>query len=287
MVRGEPLPPDWVGKPWALHQGAKAARGQWLLFTDADSRHAPLGVASALAFALDAGADALTVATHQELRTFWEKAILPAVLGMIMIATGPVDAINDPMRPERAVANGQYILVRRQAFEALGGHAGLRDKILEDVEFARLVKEDGRFRLILAGGADLATVRMYHSLGEIWSGFTKNMALGARTPAEYYAGLAALGLISFVPPLLAIAHLRSGRRAAALEAAACSFAAIAAAARGFRRTGHPASLALLNPLGLSMLVVIGLNSGVRWHSGRGVEWRGRVYGKRKNGDGMP
>jgi hypothetical protein len=191
------------------------------------------------------------------------------------------------MQPERALANGQYILVRRDMLESIGGLAVLRDKILEDVEFARLVKEDGRFRLMLAGGTKLASVRMYHSLPEIWSGFTKNTALGVDSPAAYYLFVAAMGLLSFVPPVLAVSSWRGGRRFAAAEAAACSFAVAAAAARGIRRMGHDRRLALLHPLGLTVFTAIGLNSGFRWHGGRGVEWRGRVYGKRKNGQPGP
>jgi hypothetical protein len=110
------------------------------------------------------------------------------------------------------------------------------------------------------------------------------MALGVDSRGAYYLFLGACSLISFVPPMLAVAHWRAGRRLAALEAAACVFTVMAAASRGLRRGGLPPAFALLHPLGLTVFIAIGLNSGARWHGGRGVEWRGRVYGKRKKGE---
>jgi len=154
VIAGE-LPEGWVGKPWALHQGSRRARGNWYLFTDADSQHAPSGTASALAFTLGARADALSIVTGQELETFWERATLPFILAMILYASGKLAQINDPMQTQHALANGQYILVAREAYEALGGHEALRAEIVDDVAFARRLKADGRFRLLLGGGTRL------------------------------------------------------------------------------------------------------------------------------------
>ena len=278
VVRGEPLPSGWVGKPWALAQGARHAVGAWLLFTDADGVHAAAGVASALHVALAARADALTIVTGQELGSFWERAVLPSVLGMILFASGTFGELNDSTKPKQALANGQYILVRREAYEALGGHAALRDQIIEDVVFARRLKADGRFRLLVADGHTFARVRMYRSLGEIWLGFTKNVYAGADGRlATLAGGLLFLACLSVAPLALAAYALATRRYVQAAEALACTFATVSVSAWSFRRAGVSWKLALFQPFGCAMLGAITLNSTWRILSGRGVEWRGRRY----------
>jgi len=282
VVSGADLPEGWVGKPWALTQGERLARGDWLLFTDADSVHDPRGAASSLRFATAAGVDALSIATRQELETFWERAALPAILGMVLYVRGPLGAINDPAQPDKALANGQYILVSRRAYDALGGHAALRDEIVEDVAFAQRIKADGRFGFVLAGGDAIASVRMYHSLAEIWGGFTKNVFVGAEGNVAALAGGALfLASISFLPPVLALRALPGRRYTQAAEASACTFAVVAASAWGMGRAGFSRRLAALQPLGLGLFAAIIVNSTVRVLAGRGVEWRGRRYSGRR------
>jgi chlorobactene glucosyltransferase len=269
IVRGTELPDGWVGKPWALVQGAEVARGRWLLFTDADSTHVSTGAASALRFARDAKVDALSIATHQELGSFWERAILPSVLGMILFAAGPLGDINDPDKPEKALANGQYIMVSREAYVMLGGHAALLSEVVEDVEFAKRLKADGRYRMILAGGDRIASVRMYRSLAEIWAGFTKNVFSS---------------MISVLPPALAVTALFRRRYELALEGIATSIAIVATASWGMGRAAFPRRLALLQPLGTAIFAAIALNSSFHVLSGRGVEWSGRRYRAKKTRD---
>jgi chlorobactene glucosyltransferase len=282
VVRGEPLPDGWIGKPWALAQGERLARGAWLLFTDADSVHDPRGAASILWLALRAGADAVSIATHQELGTFWERAVLPSILGFILFGAGTLGAINDPAKPRSAVANGQYILVRRAAYDALGGHAALRHEIVEDVEFARRLKADGRFRYLLLGGHRIASVRMYHSVREIWDGFTKNVFMGANGDLRALSGaMLFMLLISVAPPALAARAVARRRFIDAAEALACTLAIVTTASWGMRRAAFPRRLALLQPLGTAFFAAVIANSTLRVLTGRGVEWRGRRYSGRR------
>jgi len=278
VLRGAELPEGWVGKPWALHQAARHARGAWLLFTDADTDHAPRGLASALALVRALDAHALSIATYQRMESFWERTILPSVLGSILFACGPIGAINDPARPERALANGQFILVSREAYDGLGGYEALRDEVADDLEFARRIKRDGRYRYILAAGESVASVRMYRSFREIWEGFTKNLALGSGGALlPIVAGSAALLGLSAVPPVLAVRGALRRRPGDVLEALACTLATAATAGWAIGKTKHPRALGLRQPLGTTILAAIALNSVRRLATGRGVAWRGRTY----------
>jgi len=277
VIAGEPLPEGWVGKPWALHQGSRRARGNWYLFTDADSQHAPSGTASALAFTLGARADALSIVTGQELETFWERATLPFILAMILYASGTLAQINDPMQTQHALANGQYILVAREAYEALGGHEALRAEIVDDVAFARRLKADGRFRLLLGGGTRLARVRMYHSFGEIWEGFTKNLFVGARGNIPALFGAVAYMVMLSAPPVLAVRAALRRQPYETAEALAATVTTTVTMMRGIGMVGMPRATALLQPIGTAMFAALAVNSTLRVLSGRGVTWRGRRY----------
>ena len=150
--------------------------------------------------------------------------------------------------------------------------------MVEDLEFARRLKRDGRFRLLVAGGEELVRVRMYRSLREIWDGFTKNMYVGARGDLPVLAGAGAfVSLLSIVPAALAVEALARKRPLRALEALLCLVNGIAVEARGFRYTRLPRRLAWWAPIGYAFCGAIMLNSTLRVLSGRGVEWRGRRY----------
>lgn len=282
VIAGAPLPGGWVGKPWALAQGVRAARGAWLLFTDADTCHAPHAFSSALAFVRARGADALSIWTHQELGSWGERAVLPTIMTMVMLGSGTMAQVNDPADRDHALANGQFILVARAAHEALGGFDALRGEIVEDIAFARRLKADGRFRLVLADGAQLVRVRMYTSLRELWDGFTKNMYLGAEGDLLKLGGGAVfLALLSVVPAALAADALARKRPLRALEALLCVANGIAVEAHGLRKTGIPLRFAWYAPIGYAVCGAILVNSTLRTLTGRGVEWRGRRYSGRR------
>ncbi len=284
LVAGGPLPAGWIGKPWALHQGALLARGAYLLFTDADSVHAPFSVTSALAFVQAQHVDAVSTVTHQELGTPAERAILPSILGLVFLSQGTFAQVNDPAQLQRALANGQYIFISRRAYDGLGGHAALRNEIVEDIELARRFKADGRFRLLFAAGEELASVRMYHSLSEIWDGFSKNVYYGPRGNLWALAGgLAFIATISVLPPMLALHALVRKRPLEALEAGFTSVALMATAGWAMASVRIDRRNGVFAPLGTAMLAAIAINSTWLVRSGRGVEWRGRRYGG-ENGD---
>lgn len=174
VVEAGPLPEGWTGKNNAVAAGVAASRGEWILFTDADTVHLPGSLTRALSEAQESGAEMLSYSPEQIAVTFWEKAILPVVFSELARQYPPA-RVSDPNSTSVA-ANGQYILVKRSAYNAVGGHVAVASSILEDVALARAIKSSGhkiRFRY----GAGVVSTRMYRTFGQLREGWTKNLAL--------------------------------------------------------------------------------------------------------------
>ena len=279
VVRGEPLPPAWVGKPWALAQGARVAEGSWLLFTDADTVHHPDGAASAMAAAKASNLDVLSLLTEQDLCTLPERMLMPSLFLTILDGTGPICDVGNPDKPGVALFNGQYILISRIAYDAIGGHASVRTEIAEDLELARRFKRDGRFRIALAASRGIAHTRMYRSLREIWDGFTKNFALGiAGRPIWSALGIFVLACVSPLSPLVLLWLLASGQWGAAAALALSLLPVLTVVGYRIRSAGLPPFSALWFPVGAAFVVAVSIASVLLFASGRGVRWRGRRYG---------
>jgi glycosyltransferase involved in cell wall biosynthesis len=191
VVDPGPLPPGWTGKNNALVAGAKEARGEWLLFTDADTVHRAGSLARSVAEARERGAALLSYSPEQEVHGIWEKAIMPVIFAELASTYRPSE-VSDPASPA-AAANGQYILISREAYDAVGGHAAVATSLLEDVVLARAVKASGR-KLFFRYGGDAVRTRMYRSFAQLREGWTKNLVLLFRSPVE----LALLRLTEFV-----------------------------------------------------------------------------------------
>ena len=207
VIDADPLPEGWTGKNNAVATGARAARTNWFLFTDADTIHLPGSLPRALREARENGADLLSYSPEQIAVTFWEKAVLPVVFAELA-RQYPPSKVSDPKSPE-AAANGQYILVKRDAYEAVGGHAAVACAILEDVALARAIKASGR-KIRFRYAADSVRTRMYRNFHQLREGWTKNLALlfprpgstRRRNPVRLWASLW----------LICLALLRIGNR---------------------------------------------------------------------------
>jgi chlorobactene glucosyltransferase len=171
IVNAEEAPDGWLGKCSALVQGVRAAAGQCLVFTDADTFHKPQSLRLATNFLLTEKAELVSFMPVQELGSFWERVAMPALLGSFLIGD-PWNKVNDPEDP-RAYAYGQYFIVNRKAYEAVGGHASVHDQILDDIVLGRVVKKNG-FKIMAADGSPLYSVRMYTDLKSLWHGLVKN-----------------------------------------------------------------------------------------------------------------
>lgn len=263
-----------TGKCNALVCGARNARAEWLLFTDADTIHYPGSLAAAVNEAEERGVDLLSYSPEQEAVTWFEKALLPVVFAELM-QVFPPRRVNDPGDP-LAAANGQYILVRREVYERLGGHRAIAHHILEDVELARAFKRAG-CKIWFAHGAGRVRTRMYRSFSAMIEGWTKNLALlfahplrlamirGLEFSLIFGAVIAAIilaGSHSYLPAVLWLA-----------------MAALTSISFGSRiRAAHfPGAAGLPLFVGLPLFAWVLVRSHIHWHVRKTVVWKGRVY----------
>lgn len=271
VLHGTGPQPGWTGKNFACWTGARAADGDWLLFTDADTVHAPGSLRAAVSAALVSGADALSLFTAQRCAGFWERLLLPFAYQQYFVGVRP-RALTRPTGP--ALANGQYILVSRRAYAACGGHAAVAASIIDDVALAAALKRAG-YPPRPCRGEPLVAVRMYDSLPALVQGFTKNAA-------QFLQEQKASGLLVVLSTACAAATapaLATGllnRDPAATAGALLAYAAQAAGIlpwlRGF---GVPRRYAFLAPFAALGFTLIALSSA--WHTvaRRPVRWKGR------------
>ncbi|MFQ5926053.1 MAG: glycosyltransferase [Terriglobia bacterium] len=274
VIDNNAVPDGWVGKSYAITRGVEQVHTPWLLFTDADVRHLPQAVEKGLALARKTGAALVSFSPEQEMHTWWERAVIPLVYSRLA-KQFPYKKVSNPHH-RAAAANGQWLLMSRTAYEAVGGHTAVRDAILEDVALARRVKQTG-CRLHFARGTDIATTRMYRSFAEMWQGWSKNLFLlfdRRRAAVIWAVGVAALDA--------AILLLTLG----AWAAGASLVAAIAAGLLVFRhlqyagallRNRYPLSSLLYYEIGNALVAAMMLNSARKYLRGEPVEWKGRRY----------
>ena len=283
VIDGRPLPEGWVGKPWACQQGADAARGEWLLFTDADTWHGPEALGRTAAALVEDDADAVSITGAQEARSFWERLVQPHVFFLLLLAFPPLHRPIPRRKWRRAVANGQYFLVTRKAYDGIGRHEAVKDAVVEDLRLAQLFMRSGHVLSIRHGGASLAT-RMYQSLGGIVEGWSKNMSIGAKQVYGPVRGrlLLAFALVTYPLLWLAPAVVLAGAVVGlvgmpALACAAFIYAISAALWASLSTqivTGGSALLGLIYPLGAAVVWAIVAKSAFR---GTRVTWKGREF----------
>ena len=273
VLEAGPLPADWTGKNNAVTAGVRVARGQWLLFTDADTIHLPGSLARSIAEAKRHGAAMLSYSPQQIVQSFWEKAAMPVIFAELAASFRP-SQVSDPSSPV-AAANGQYILITREAYDAVGGHAAIAGNLLEDVALARAIKRSGR-KIFFRFGGDAVRTRMYRTFAQFREGWTKNLALLFSSPLR----LAALRVIEFVLIVASFAvtivsALRGRERPALAVAILCAILYSFLLMR-IRRAHFSWDANLLALFGLPLFSYLLLRS-ARVHARGNVPWKGRTY----------
>jgi chlorobactene glucosyltransferase len=277
VLRGAVLPAGWAGKPWACWQAASHARGDWLLFLDADVAPEPDLLAALVAHSQARQLDLLTAMPLLQLGSAAERLVLPAFMSLLY-GLYPLDRVSDPDSPI-AFANGQCMLVRRAAYMAIDGHRAVRASILEDTHFGQIAKAAG-WRIAAVAAPDLIAVRMYTGWRSLAEGLIKNAVAGFQSGGRRSAFVGARqALIAFLPLVLLAAF--GGRpserplRMIAAVSAVITWGGYAWLARRRYRLG--VGWGLLYPLGLAIYFGLAGLAFVRLRSGRGVVWKGRRF----------
>jgi len=271
-VRGAPLPSrGWIGKPHALRQLADIATGDLLFFTDADTVHGPQSVSWAVANLDRHRADLLSGYVHQDLGSLGEAIVVPATYLMSAFIL-PLWLIPATKSPALSFGIGQLMLVRRRAFDAVGGEAAVATSISDDVAFSRAVKAAGFRTVFLDAGAHVRC-RMYEGYAAAVEGFSKNIYDFFRTRSALFAA-ALTSLVALVLAPLALLVLSPGGPSPALGVAVLSFLTAWSLTLWDRRLGW--WVPLLYPLLFIHLLWMAWRCFARAVSGRGVLWKGRV-----------
>ncbi len=277
LLRGRELPEGWFGKNWACHQLAEASKGQYLLFTDADTSHNVNTLSSAMAALFSEDGQFLSVFPLQQAISFPERLIVPLVQ-VFIYGLLPTWLVPRNPNPAFSAANGQFMLFQGAAYDFIGGHQAVKGVVLEDVVLGRRVKQAG-FRQLLPDGRDSISCRMYRSAGEVWRGFSKNLFAFFNFNLLWLALFVLANVLAYVGPYfwllagwltqqpadpvwlwLPLTQIGLGILLRALIALRFSFNILDS---------------LLHPFSVVYMAAIAFNS-VRW-SRKGTEWKGRKY----------
>lgn len=273
LVEGAPLPPGWAGKVHACAQLAAIARGDYLLFVDADTRAAPELLGSALAVAEETEADMVTTFPRQVTGSFWEAAILP-MLQFLVVTLLPLWLARKSRSGVLCAACGQFQLFRRAAYLRAGGHAAIPASFHDGLQLARRVKRSGG-RVVLFDGSRLIACRMYRGGTEVWNGFTRNAyeAVGSLPALVFFTG--ALALLFLAPYALLVLALLSASPWLPWAAAQVLLVQAIKAVQCVR-FGHWSSVALL-PVAVAATIAIQWASFLRHLRRCQTVWRDRQY----------
>ena len=281
VVAGSEPPPGWLGKPHALWLGARAASGELLLFADADVRYHPASLRESVRLLEEHNADFLGLLPRIEAEGFWENVLMPFLMGAFY--GGPGLFANRRWPRWIALGGGAGNLIRRSAYDAIGGHEALKSSVIDDVALALAAKRAG-FRTCAARAEDRVSVRMYHGFREICAGFTKNIAYAYNG----WLGVVMIFLTSawfvlaLVPPvflLLALAGVRAAPRDLVLAAAGTALPILARVVLA-AAIGDPLWPAITHPIMAAVWAGIGFRSLYQRVVRRRLTWRGREFDAR-------
>jgi glycosyltransferase involved in cell wall biosynthesis len=281
VLKAAKVQPGWTGKANAVWMAARRARGRWLLFTDADTIHEPGDLRRGIHEATRHKAGMLSYSPRQIVGGFAQRTLMPLVFCELAIAYPPAK-VSDPNQ-RVAAANGQFLLIEREAYRRLGGHAAVKDRVLEDVELAFLAKRR-KIGLRFRYADDAVSTRMYRTSGAMIEGWTKNLALLFHNALALAIWRALDFILLFCLPILAVQLWSARFNAHGLEWLGAGWILALLWLRTLIRfysrvakSNFPIRDCALTPLGLPLFVALLYRSWFQHRILKQVNWKGRTY----------
>jgi len=280
IITGKPLPEGWSGKNFACHQLYKASQGKYILFTDADTVHYKDSILNSVTRSINRKADLYTLIPEMTLNNFVEKMLMPG-LHFTTFTLLPYYLAETLKSPAFAMGVGPFLLFRREAYEATGGHEALKNDLVDDVRLAKNIKKCG-FKVVVNKGLDILSCRMYHGFKEIWEGFSKNIFPGMGYSSLTLFTVFFVYLILFFVPFAGVpVSLAAGN-----EYLLYNFlyqVALLLIMRVIINSSFNLGFisTVFHPVGVFIISMIGFNSWRRNKFGRGSLWKGRTYSEIK------
>lgn len=274
IINGIEPPKNWLGKPHALQQAFEAAKGEWILTTDADIIFSDKTLQTVVNYAENNNLDALTLIPKQLFGSFWEKLFMP-VFGWFCVLAMPIHRVNDPNRKE-SMGVGNFFMFRRDCLKNIGEFEVVKSEVAEDLKLAEIIKKKG-LKLRIEYAPDLIETRMYAGFWEIWEGFTKNLFSGMKfSLSKTIFGAFSIFLFGVLPIFGAIFALIFGQIKLFIPLISIYILQVSIFINVHREWKGNIFYALLTPLGLLMFLAILVNSTIKVVSGKGVKWKDRA-----------
>ncbi|MFC1915523.1 glycosyltransferase [Chloroflexota bacterium] len=280
LLRGEPLPQGWAGKPFACYQLAQQAKGSWFLFVDADTTAEPRMLHNIISLALEMKPSLLSGFPHQIATSLLQKVAIP-VLYFVILSWLPLWWLQRSKKPKPSLAIGQFLLFPREEYWRIDGHRAVKARILEDVWLGVEVSRHGG-RHVAIDLSPVFSCNMYQSLEAMWEGFIKWIYSVASLSPAALVGLLAAGYLFFLAPFYWLWNYFFVSAVPAEWRAIVIFQVATILVMRWlvdNRFKEPAISTLLHPIGFSFLLLNGLYAGLRRIAGAGVHWKKRLYGK--------
>lgn len=281
VIKGKPLPPDWLGKHWACHQLYQAADGEILMFTDADTVHTPQTLTNAVAAMIAEKADMISIIPRHILGSLAEKLIMP-FFALGVFAVLPIYRRFRPRKATMQSSSGKLMMFRRKAYTGCGGFEGIRQNVLDDLELPCQIQEAG-YRYRLFDGTNNVSCRMYHNFKEVHEGLSKNMFASY----QYNAGIFILTWLSIMfviwEPIITLLILKIPQYPPTLSHGLALISIIGIVLLWivyYQRFKFPLFTVILYPIGLTLFGAVSTSSMILTLSGRAT-WKDRKMPNRK------